>query len=323
MSSPFLRVSLAFGLAAVSAFACSSSDNNRVAPTTQDASSDAKADATHVATDHGLTLSSCDEDRIEKDQGNLVYRTIETAGGSRSFQLLRPENVKCTLKAPLVILVHGALPKATVTKNPGDYFANLLGYPDDASANGYILAAPHGLSVDGDFLLSADKENDMTFISDLIDAVTLKEPVNPKRVYVVGYGEGGAVALKAACDFSSRVSGVESVAGGLLKSTKAACTPSESVSIALASGSGDKVISPDGDDNYEPFQDAFDFLIGAMKCTDDETNTTDGDANITTHEKCDNSAQIRKLQVPNASHEKMTDWLQPLYSDFLKKRFKS
>ncbi len=311
----------AFASAVTFAFACSTSNpSSRLDPV--DGGADAAVDANKPPTDHGLTRSTCDEDRIATDEGVLLYRTIESAGGSRSFHVLRPAAAKCTTKSALVVLVHPSLSTDTVKKNPGDYYARQQLVTENAASNGYIVAAPNALAADGQFTLSADNANDMTFVSDLIDAVTLKEPVNPKRVYVIGFGEGGALALKSACDFSSRVACVASVGGGLLKTTKASCKPSEGVSVVLGAGTKDTVIPYNGNDEYETFTDSRDFFLTAMGCGDETTTSTDG-ANIVTYTTCKNSAQVQTIQETGGTHESIVQFLLPAYDNFLKKRFKS
>jgi polyhydroxybutyrate depolymerase len=69
--------------------------------------------------------------------------------------------------------------------------------------------------------------------------------VDAKRVYIVGHSNGAFMSYRMACDHADAIAAIVSIAGASFKD-RAACEPSEPVSILQIQGSADDVISPAG-----------------------------------------------------------------------------
>ena len=86
---------------------------------------------------------------------------------------------------------------------------------------------------------------DRIYLAALIDDVTAKHAVDPKRVYVVGYSIGAFMANRLACDISPKVAAIISVAGAVT-SVASQCATTSPVSVVALHGDHDDVITYDG-----------------------------------------------------------------------------
>jgi polyhydroxybutyrate depolymerase len=124
-----------------------------------------------------------------------------------------------------------------------------------ASAGGFVLAFPDGtLDSRGKRFWNAidaccDFEHvpidDVAYAAALIDDVSGKLPIDPRRVYVGGHSNGGFMAQRLACDLSSRLAGIVSVAGSTWRDPSR-CQPPARVSVLYIHGDQDRAISPEG-----------------------------------------------------------------------------
>ncbi len=72
-------------------------------------------------------------------------------------------------------------------------------------------------------------------------------PIDPKRVYFVGYSNGGFMAHRIACDLGGLVAGIVSVAGaGPGRKTDAPCAPTAPVRVLQVHGDADRIVNIEG-----------------------------------------------------------------------------
>lgn len=87
--------------------------------------------------------------------------------------------------------------------------------------------------------------DDMGYLSHLIDSSIARFPVNPRRIYLVGYSAGAFMALRYACEQPGRVAAVASVAAALSIKQNQRCNPSVPTPIAMINGTGDSRVAYD------------------------------------------------------------------------------
>jgi polyhydroxybutyrate depolymerase len=86
---------------------------------------------------------------------------------------------------------------------------------------------------------------DLKRLRDLLD-FSLKNPaIDPARVFVIGYSNGGFMAHRLACDVSDRLAGVISVAGAA-SGPEVPCSPTTPLSVLEIHGDADPVVHYDG-----------------------------------------------------------------------------
>ena len=133
----------------------------------------------------------------------------------------------------------------------GEHHARSLGLLALSDEEGFVLAYPDGL-VDskGKRFWNATNAccdfdgkgvDDVAYVSALIDDVSSRMAIDPRRVYVVGHSNGGFMAQRLACDSAPRIAAVVSIAGAGWKDPSR-CVPSEPVSVLEIHGDADSII---------------------------------------------------------------------------------
>jgi polyhydroxybutyrate depolymerase len=124
-----------------------------------------------------------------------------------------------------------------------------------ADAHGFALAYPDG-TVDAhgkrfwnatDACCNFDDAgvDDVAYVRTILDAAASKLSIDPERVFVFGFSNGGFLAQRVACDLAPRVAAVVSLAGAAW-ADGSRCTPSEPVSFLEIHGDSDETVRPDG-----------------------------------------------------------------------------
>jgi polyhydroxybutyrate depolymerase len=83
--------------------------------------------------------------------------------------------------------------------------------------------------------------DDVKRLRELLDANLADASLDPKRVFVIGYSNGGFMAQRLACDVGDRIAGVISIAGAA-PAADVACTQSTALSILEIHGDADPVV---------------------------------------------------------------------------------
>lgn len=142
-----------------------------------------------------------------KAQGTSDPRIVTLAHGGyeRSYILYVPAEVQSP--APLVIALHGA----------GGVGAEMLAYSgltELADSVGFVVAFPDGIQQGWNYL-EADQlhpsdlyTDDLGFLRVLIPHVGQQVPIDEDRVYIIGFSNGGLLALRAGCSLQDTVAAV-------------------------------------------------------------------------------------------------------------------
>lgn len=181
-----------------------------------------------------LTLSACGQHATSVEPLYQVKKTLFVAGLSRTYTVNLPPNYYQSAGFSLVIALHGgggdALQFETTSK-----------LTEKANAAGFIVVYPEGVQSTGPLgarswnagnccaYASDNNINDVTFISRLINKLTLTYKINPKKVYVTGHSNGGMMAYRLACELSGKVAAIAANASTMVVSQP--CSPSRAVPI--------------------------------------------------------------------------------------------
>jgi polyhydroxybutyrate depolymerase len=87
--------------------------------------------------------------------------------------------------------------------------------------------------------------DDASFLVRLVDALIAQYPVDPRRIYIVGFSNGGNMAHRMACDHADRFAAVVSIAGNTFKDPER-CDPSVPISVLEVHSRDDDVVLFDG-----------------------------------------------------------------------------
>jgi polyhydroxybutyrate depolymerase len=175
-----------------------------------------------------------------------VTKTVNLDG--RPFQLHVPATYRAATKAPLVVLLHGYQASAAQQEA---YFQLTA----ESDRRGFLYAMPDGTADQAGkkFWNATDAccdfyrkgVDDSGYLSRLLDTVKSSYSVDATRVYLVGHSNGGFMAYRMACEHSTQITAIVSLAGAMTNDT-AQCKPKRPVSVLQIHGTQDNTIAFEG-----------------------------------------------------------------------------
>jgi len=85
----------------------------------------------------------------------------------------------------------------------------------------------------------SNESADLRFVTDLIEELDRKTPINRDRVFVVGYSDGGRFAQRLACALGDQIAAIVSVSATTDTALAGACSPASDVSVLFVLGTDD------------------------------------------------------------------------------------
>lgn len=147
----------------------------------------------------------------------LTAKTLEWQGATRTWYEHVPASCRGAKPVPLVIALHG-------NSGRGDSFAPQSEWMPQADAAGFIVAFPNGgIPVGGDFgwnafVFDGRAPDDAGFLAEMIVRLKGAHRIDPARVYLVGFSNGGGMASTFAGLHASTLAAIAPVSGGWLTS---------------------------------------------------------------------------------------------------------
>jgi polyhydroxybutyrate depolymerase len=176
------------------------------------------------------------------------YKESVSVGGlTRQFNLRVPRSYDGSKALPLVVLLHGW----TSNMNAVETYT---GFGAKAEQEGFLLAAPQGLGERpgwnvGWIDLSFKAQDDIAFLSKMIDQIEKEVGVDRSRIFIAGHSNGAMLAHLAASRLGSRIAAVGAVAGSIgfpgrpNFAEKLIPAPEAPVSVMLVHGTADKMVA--------------------------------------------------------------------------------
>lgn len=176
---------------------------------------------------------------LGNSQGSIIVD-----GRERTYEVHAPTSYKGEQAVPLVVALHGR-------GGNGHGTAGLTRFDSVSDAHGFLVVYPEGLSAswaDGRGATPSDKDgiDDVKFLSELIGKVARNYKIDPSRVFVTGYSNGGFMSQRLACELSSQVVAVGVVAATMGETTASRCHPDRPVSVMLIQGTLDPLVPIQG-----------------------------------------------------------------------------
>ena len=245
----------------------------------------------------------------------------------RSYTMYIPSTWKSDVVSPLLIALHG-LSGWDLQLMDNTAFNNL------AEANNFIVVYPNGTGEKlGDRGIRSwnggqvgwcttgncppsqiSKIDDVGYISNLIDDVSSRYPIDPKRVYLTGHSNGSQLAQRLACQLSNKITAVAVVAGHLALDT---CNPDSPVSLLQIYGTEDTLNLENGgtakisfgiysyEFNSKGVMKSVQEMALANGCSSNysqNNNLTNKDLTIYTWPGCKNGVIVSSIRISGASH---------------------
>lgn len=250
-------------------------------------------------------VSACDAQEDAKGRDEQVIMLHDD--GNRIYHLHIPDAVG-TSPVPLVIALHGA-------GDSGPGMKSAAGLDKEANRRGFMVAYPSATGVnwaEGCDCVRPDIEgvDDVGFVDAMIDDISEDYPVDPSRIYAIGYSQGGLFSQHLACERSEVFAGVATVAGLMSRPVAQRCSPSGSPDILFIHGEEDSVLPFEGVASglyatlgvYDAFlfwRNAYACPFGTERVTDDQFDVT---REIRTTPACRDGARVRMDAMKGVGH---------------------
>jgi polyhydroxybutyrate depolymerase len=171
-----------------------------------------------------------------------------SVGGARPATVRTFTGYDCHTAAPLVVLLHDY-------GSTGAAVDAYFGFSQVADALGFLYVHPDGTkdSSGNQFWNATDAccnfngatVDDSTYLFDLIEEIGSHYAVDSKRIFVAGYGNGGFMAYRLACDHGIQIAAIADL-GGAMWSDSTKCGLQAPTAALEIHGTGDGTYAYDG-----------------------------------------------------------------------------
>ncbi|HEX3484990.1 MAG TPA: hypothetical protein VHT51_08005 [Micropepsaceae bacterium] len=157
--------------------------------------------------------------------------TIVSDGVPRTAIFVQHRRLK-QARRPAVIILRGGRDKGARLRRP-------FGLEEMARSSGAVLIYPEPLAGHWGDAPGPEARRDAVFIHDLIAKFVARGIADRGKVFLVGIGPGGIVALRLACDEKNVFAGMAVVGASLPSDLEATCKPSHPLPLMMIAGSAD------------------------------------------------------------------------------------
>jgi len=247
---------------------------------------------------------------------------LHTDGHQRRFLLHIPQGYTASRTYPLVVVLHGAFSTARE-------MAKWSEWSKLADREGFIVIYPEGIGILG-FLQhwnaghccgrAAEKDwNDVAFIEAAIDGICRQYAIDKRRIYMMGFSNGGMMTYRFAAERSSLLAAAASVSGVISsrasqdKADWRIPAPERPVPFLIMHGDTDKTVPYEGGKPldrkstraYRSVADAADFWIAANRSNTGPIRTESFDGMVMETSFTDSSGgnAVRVCRIHNWGHE--------------------
>ena len=185
----------------------------------------------------------------------VSQHTLEVDGLERTYTQFVPSGYTGTEYIPLVLSLHGVLSNAAQQQR-------YTGWNAIAERENFIVVYPEGTPLlfgyrwnAGEALnnerpaMNPARENtpvdDVAFIRALMTSYVNDFCIDPARIYVNGFSNGGGMTAHLACALSDRIAAIGTVAGAFT-AIPGGCNPERPVSVIAFQGGADRIVPPEG-----------------------------------------------------------------------------
>ena len=217
---------------------------------------------------------------------------IDVDGVERTYDLFVPTGYDPTSPAPLVLNFHGLLGSPSQQVD----FSQFNGA---AETHGMLVAYPAGIGASFNAgsccgQAATDGVDDVGFARALVQDVTVKMCVDPRRVFATGMSNGGHMAHRLACEAPDVFAAAASVTGAL---RLAECAPSRPISMMQYHGTADTIVG------YAEIPGMMEAWAARNGCGAASSTTFErGDMLCQTWPDCDGGVEVTFCTVDGGGH---------------------
>ncbi len=178
---------------------------------------------------------------------------------ARPALVVLPSAAAPTAPRPLLIALHGF-------SSDGRTLDKTLHLRAAAIAHDLVLALPDGTRVQAGgprFWNATDaccnylgsSVDDVAYLKSLVDEIAARTPIDRKRVYVLGYSNGGFMAYRLACQDAAALAGIVVLSADTY-ARPSRCRPAKALSVLQLHGTADPVVDYQGGVLFAPYPSA-------------------------------------------------------------------
>jgi polyhydroxybutyrate depolymerase len=160
--------------------------------------------------------------------------TIVSDGVPRTAILVQHRRLK-QARRPAVIILRGG-------KEKGARLRRTFGFDEMARSSGAVLIYPEPLAGRWGDVPGPEARRDSVFIHDLIAKFVTHGIAERGKVFLVGIGSGGMMALRLACDEKNVFTGMAVLGASLPSDLEASCKPSRPIPFMMIARTTDPVV---------------------------------------------------------------------------------
>lgn len=180
--------------------------------------------------------------QLDTEETNLAgeSRTITVQSTLRTYLLYRPKAKPQSNEPPmpLVIGFHGG------RSNP-QRFAQTTRFNAPAERERFSIAYPAGIDQrwnDGRDVPGLPTQDDVAFVSALIDDIQKIQNIDRRRIYATGISNGGFMTQRLACELNHKIAAFASVAATMPVPQSLRCRPGRKVPVLFINSPDDRFI---------------------------------------------------------------------------------
>ncbi len=230
-------------------------------------------------------------------EGTLIHDGLQ-----RDYRLYVPSSYAAGTPIPLVFNLHGYTSNASQQQLYSEMDAV-------AETNNFLVCYPNGEGASWNVGWAfGSTEDDVGFISNLIDELAANYSVNLSRVYSCGMSNGGFMSYRLACELNDKIAAIASVTGS--HAPGFVCEPGRPVPVLEIHGTADGVVAYNGTAGVSiAVEDVIDFWVNNNNCgLDADTiaiaNTSVADLCTATrydYNECENS-KVSLIKIQGGGH---------------------
>jgi polyhydroxybutyrate depolymerase len=171
--------------------------------------------------------------------------TISHGDGDRTIHVHVPPGLSGETAVPLVLNFHGLGSRATEQ-------ILYTGMNTKADEEGFITVHPDGTGITRSWnggsccgVAASDDVDDVGFARAIVEYVSARHCIDPRRIYATGMSNGGFMAHRLGCEAADVFAAVSGVTGHLLL-PDADCNPGRPVPVLHVHGTADTVVPYEG-----------------------------------------------------------------------------
>ena len=269
-----------------------------------------------------LALTGCASaaaDQPKVDLGNQSDVHFLTVGGvERSYVAHVPEGAAAGAPEtlPVLVVLHGA-------GGNGAKAETATGLSGFAKADNFIVAYPNGsqaAQIEGQLAWNADgccaaprldDVDDVEFLTRMLDDIAERNAVDPGRIFLAGFSNGGMMSYRLSCELGDRIAGI-AVVGGAFNVSK--CDSDDPMNVLIVHGTGDLTVPYRGGPTNErtaarfgqwenaSVADAKRVWVARNGCSGFASKDVEGTVTRESYDECDDEKKLEVVTIAGGAH---------------------